>query len=480
MCILLPKKRNKISDYLRLVNSLPLEFVGDAISLSGLTGTRLKCDVIRTYYPFWWKITSGGPRAHYRWNTAIVELNAATGEVFVRETKETILGSAGHALDLKINHFNDEELFTENLKVVLVESDNDCYDHLKRVIKNRWPEVPLEIIEGSLSENSSNIYLFNDTLNEALRKIDDLELGNSIFYFDPLRSVTWNAIENVTKSRMKTPFETRTELLIFLFTSDWFLGRNDFEALPSSIDENKWSEGERESVLEGDSLFGDTKWRKHVLCEKPIEVKEKILLDIYKRRLSRLFRYVLPMPFNPKENQIFHLILCSNYEAGVNRTKNAYASKTLNPIYRPDNNGAYRKFTFLHPDTIRGISGRRKPLVWKILWKVIKGHEDGLCDCYCRDFKENNHIPEIIHRELEWLRLKGYLEYFEVEDAWQSSLRRYILNWDSVSRKLGVNPPLRLIPLSPDEFTKTEMGRLLGLVKNWKQALAKRQEKKQK
>ncbi len=30
-----------------------LEFVGDAISLSGLTGTKLKSDVIGEYYPFW-------------------------------------------------------------------------------------------------------------------------------------------------------------------------------------------------------------------------------------------------------------------------------------------------------------------------------------------------------------------------------------------------------------------------------------------
>ena len=84
----------RISDYSRWVTSLPLEFVGDAISLSGLTGTRLKCEVIRTYYPFWWKITSGGKRIGYQWNTAIVELNAATGEVYIKETGETLLGSS--------------------------------------------------------------------------------------------------------------------------------------------------------------------------------------------------------------------------------------------------------------------------------------------------------------------------------------------------------------------------------------------------
>ena len=72
----------------------PLEFYGDAISLSGLTGTKLKCDVIGIYYPFWWKITSGGASREYQWPTAIVELNAATGEVYVKDSQETVLGSA--------------------------------------------------------------------------------------------------------------------------------------------------------------------------------------------------------------------------------------------------------------------------------------------------------------------------------------------------------------------------------------------------
>ena len=300
------KKDNKRQQYSRKVTVTPLEFIGDAISLSGLTGTRLKCDVIRTYYPFWWKITSGGKRVNYQLNTAIVELNAATGEVYIKDTGETVLGSAGHALDLKINHFNDEELYTENLKIVLVEEDRGCCNHLKRVIRRRWPEVPLDMIEGPFWENSSNIYLFNDTLEDALLKIDNLELGNAIFYFDPLLSVTWDAIEKVAKSRMETPFETRTELLIFIFTSDWFLGRDGFEVLPRSLDEKTWTEGQRKSVLEADTLFGDQEWRKQVLCEKPIETKAKILLQLYKNKLWRWFRYVLPMPFNPKENQLFH------------------------------------------------------------------------------------------------------------------------------------------------------------------------------
>ena len=41
---------------------MALEFINDAISLSGLTGSKLKSEIISEYYPFWWNITSGGDR----------------------------------------------------------------------------------------------------------------------------------------------------------------------------------------------------------------------------------------------------------------------------------------------------------------------------------------------------------------------------------------------------------------------------------
>lgn len=84
----------------------------------------MKCDVIGIYYPFWWKITSGGKSGEYQKTTSIIELNAASGEVYIKDTHETVLGSAGHALNLKINHLNDDEIRTDNLKVILVEEDS--------------------------------------------------------------------------------------------------------------------------------------------------------------------------------------------------------------------------------------------------------------------------------------------------------------------------------------------------------------------
>lgn len=198
---------------------MPLEFVGDAISLSGLTGTKLKCDMIGLYYSFWWGITSGGPRANHQYPTAIVELNAATGEDYIKETEETVLGSAGHALELKIS----EAPKTESLKIVLVEDHLGCYTHLKNVIKRRWPTVSINEAEGPISSNSSNIYLFNKILSATLQEVQDIELGNALYFFDPLRSVENSTIESVARSRMDSFLQTGTEFIIFVFTSDWFL-----------------------------------------------------------------------------------------------------------------------------------------------------------------------------------------------------------------------------------------------------------------
>lgn len=123
---------------------MSLDFFGDAICLSGLTGTKLKCSVIGNYYSLWWGITSGGPSAIHQYPTAIVELNAATGEDYIENTHETVLGSSGHALELKAKEFPK----TANLKIVLIEDDLSCYNHLENVIRRRWPSISISDAEG--------------------------------------------------------------------------------------------------------------------------------------------------------------------------------------------------------------------------------------------------------------------------------------------------------------------------------------------
>jgi three-Cys-motif partner protein len=428
---------------------MALEFVGDAISLSGLTGSKLKSDVIGDYYPFWWRITSGGVSANHEWGTAIVELDAATGEMYIKETGETILGSAGHALALKCTDPN-----TKNLKVVLVEKDPACYDHLKRVIAKRWKRVDISMAEGPHRLNSSNVYLMNKTLDSALSDIGKIRTGNSLFFFDPLRGVEYETIEKVARERVNTFYKRGTEFIIFVFTSDWFLGRDDFSSLPRSADARRWTADEHDTVLEADALFGDTDWRDRILNDGPVEQREKGFIGLYKTRLHKWFRYVLPLPFNPKADQLFHLILCSNFDAGVRATRSFYSGKTGNPKYSPDNRAAFDRFRRLHPGIFAGLKSTRKPAQWRILWKTIVNHEEGLCDSMCSDFEKIQPIPELRQELLEWLQENGYLVKLDVANAWKLPIQQYELNWPTIKERLGVDPPLPLEPLSSKEIAQ--------------------------
>lgn len=422
---------------------MALESMKDAICLSGLTGSKLKCDVIGEYYPFWWSITSGGQRANYGYPTAIVELDAATGEVYIEDTKETILGSSGHALDLKNSNPN-----TKYLKVILVEKDTDCYLHLRNVIRRRWSTIDIDMTEGPPHLNSSNIYLLNKDLDSALSDTERMRLGNTLFFFDPLRSVEFETIEKVAGRRLDTYYKTGTEFIIFVFTSDWFLGRDDFACLPTTVDKSAWSTDENETVSEADALFGNTEWCSQILNSDPIYERENRLIELYKNRLHKWFRYVLPLPFNPKSNQVFHLILCSNFDTGVRATRNFYSEKTGNPRYSPDNREAFNKFRESHPEVFIGLSRGRRPLQWRILWKTITDHEEGICDCMCGDFEEVEGSPESRQLLLEWLEDNGHLKEFDNDNAWELPVKQYRLNWAIIKKELGVDPPPPLKPLS--------------------------------
>src|SRR3989442_12390901 len=168
-----------------------LGFHADALRLSGPAGTELKARLLGKYYEFWWKITSGGAGKEYKLPTAIVDLNAGSGELYIEETGKTILGSAGHALELKF----DLGYAADALKVVLVEENQECFSHLKNVIRRKWPELSLEEATGPPARNRSRIYLLDLPLEDALGVVESLGLGNSIFFFDPLLHVGWETIE---------------------------------------------------------------------------------------------------------------------------------------------------------------------------------------------------------------------------------------------------------------------------------------------
>jgi hypothetical protein len=292
-------------------------------------------------------------------------------------------------------------------------------------------------------------------LNEALKKLRMIELGNALYFFDPLRSVTFSSLGQVSEERIKTFYKKGTEFFLFLFTSDWFLGRDGFAPLPDINIRKDWTKYEKKTVQEADNLFGNKLWRKYVLNNKAIEERRRIFLKFYRAALHRWFRYVLPMPFIPKKHQLFHLILCSNYEDGVVATKYSfYAHRTSNPRYSPDNKSAYLRFKALYPKLLKGIKGNEKPIQWKILWKIIKNHEEGICDFACDDLSRLEPDAIKLNSYLKWLSKKSFLMPFRVDNPWDSTIGQYKLNWKKIKERLNVSPPPLLKPVSPEKKNK--------------------------
>ena len=425
-----------------------LEFHGDAICLSGVAGTKLKSDIVGAYYPFWWSITSGGHNADYGYETAIIELHAGTGEIYIKDLDEIILGSAGHALELKSSRLPD----TRRLKIVLVEENRECCDHLKNVIGRRWPNIPVDRIEGPwASDISQYVYLLHRSLDDVLPIVKNMR-GNAIYFFDPLRSIDWEMVEKVAANRISTFYHTGTEFMIFLFTSDWFLGRDEFVPLPKTPGEADWSPEEYASVQQADSLMGDRTWRQEVLPLASLDEREYALVSSYKYRLRDWFRYVLPLPFNPKGRQLYHLIVCSNYDAGVRMTRQFYSMLTENPAYAPDSSAAYKEFKLLHKELLSGLKGSQRPSAWKTLWQTIRQHEDGVCDVNCSDLIEKAGSAENLRNCMDWLEDRGYITATGGTNLWNEPVKQYVLNWPVLTKKLKVEPPAPFQPISSEQL----------------------------
>ncbi len=441
---------------LEAIQGRMLGFHNDAILLSGPSGSQLKTAILKDYYEFWWSVTSGGSRAEHAYSTAIVDLNAATGELHIEDTGETVLGSAGHALELKYR----SNLPTEKLALVLVEDNEECYRRLKDVIRRRWPEVPVKEAEGPTEQNLCGVYLLNSHLEDALPLIEAIRLGNSIFFFDPLLHVEWDVIERVAESRIRKPLQTGTEFVIFVFTSDWFTGR-EYESggrlvpLPASTKSKTWTEEEGESVAAADTLFGDAKWQSKILVNGEQSIRQGRFIDEYRWRLLKWFRWVLPLPFIPKEGQLYHLLLCSNYEAGIRFTRDYFCKYTGNPRYSPGNRTAYERFCQLHPETLTGLSGNQRSVEWKVLWQVIRNCEGGLCDLACTQILRQGALLEVVGA-MEWLEDNGYLTPLQgIPSAWSRNPPRLKLDWQIVGLRLEVNPPDELKPVTPQEVHGT-------------------------
>ena len=424
-----------------------INFRGDAIVLSGVTGTKLKCDILGGYYPTWWGITSGGDGMGHALPTSIVELNSGTGLDFIEDTGDVVLGSSGHALQLKAENPN-----AHTLKVFLVEDDRTCFEHLRNVIRTKWPQIDLAKAEVLGPENTSGVYLINKALAPAMDEIRGIQLGNSLFFFDPLLFTPWSEIERAASMRIRSYYENRTEFIVFLFTTDWFRGRATIPLvpLPRTTNESMWSAEELNSILKMDRLFGGTEWRGKILTDASQDLRVERLVAEYRKRLHKWFRYVRPMPFRPKEGQMYHLFMCTNYERGIGITTSFYNKFTGHPSVRRELSPVYANFRKCHPEAMLDVDGRHKPVPWRFIVEITRDHDEGICDDQCLDLGQIEPDPLGRKDSLEWLEREGYLvEIPSMTSVWKTRPTLYQLNWPIVTKRLGMKPPSPLLPLEP-------------------------------
>ena len=427
---------------------MPLEFIGDAIALSGEYGSKRKTEIISDYYRFWLGVVA---RNQYVKTVNIVEMDAGTGELHFKDTGLTSLGSAGHALELR---YNSVERYVEKLNIVLIEEDSKCRKHMDKVIRQRWKAASLTVKSGRFLHSEDGAVSRFESVNDFLAATyDGAGLGISLFYFDPLLSVDWSLIDQIAKARIVTPYKTGTEFLVFFFTSDWITGRKDpyFHSLPKSKDESKWTKAEKESADIADRAFGCRDWTHTLSSRQPKKEMESELVKLYKSKLRKWFRFVEPLPFVPKTGQIYHVFCCSNYDVGMGVVRSIY-KKYMQPYgLKISNANAYKQFRKHHIDLASQYSGRNKPPAWRILWHVMRNCPDGLCDGECANLQNIAGGSTELEDTLKWLKANKYLKQIKAEEwPWNSvEFPVFVINWDTVRSKLDIERPDPPIPLEP-------------------------------
>jgi hypothetical protein len=87
-----------------------------------------------------------------------------------------------------------------------------------------------------------------------------------------------------------------------------------------------------------------------------------------------------------------------------------------------------------------------------VLWKIIVGHEDGVCDRKCWDLNKLDNDVNKIQESLDWLSLQGYLDASPSSDHWAEHNPQYVLNWNTVKAKLAVTQPKEFQPVSQEQI----------------------------
>ncbi len=333
-----------------------------------------------------------------------------------------------------------------------MEKDEKCIEHLKNTIKRRFPTAKINDDPSCIEDDIHQCVLIRRNVNEAIDTINSMDIkGLTIYFFDPLLSIDMAPLRSVYERRIKTPFFTGVEFIIFFFTSDWIYGRENFQRLPNNLNLDTWNSEEQQTVNSLINVLGDNLWLKSILTNEDPAVRMRKLINEYRERLLKMFRIVVPMPFVPKNKQTYHLIFCTNYFAGANIITRFYKNATNNE-WSPDHKIYYKKFRKLHESEVNLPDSNKRPLEWRILWRIIRNYRFGKFDDYCRDLRKLERNSAKFFRILKWILKKGYIKRYIFFEEETRSKPRYELNWLIITKDLGLEEPPSLNPLKEENF----------------------------
>ncbi len=307
----------------------------------------------------------------------------------------------------------------------------------------------------------TSIWLFKSVDNFLSVTGGGITLDRVLFLFDPLLAPDFYLIQQVASRRIRVPFQKGTEFLVFFFTSDWIRGRRNFAPLPRTRNESIWTDAELETANQADLVFGDRTWLDITTQSLNEDQMQSSLLSTYRLKLYEWFRFVLPVPFQPKPNQNYHLLCCSNYEVGINVIKSNWSH--LVSMHRgilskagisEHANSIYNHFKSKYPEIVAGRpQGTQKPPEWRILWTLIKKYVDGTgdsLDSVLLEIVESNSDLDSI---LGWLASEGFIFPLE-EIPWSWSgihpIIRYHADYAKLNDILQLAPPISMSPLTSD------------------------------
>lgn len=406
--------------------------------------TKEKLDALNYYYNLWFYIVKSQ-------KCYIIDCNAGTGYVEIRNQDKKILGSS--LLGLKL--FNDDK--RKNLTLFLVEKVQNNYDLLKKNISEyiQNNKIPAKL--------DNNIILYNSDWSTAIEDIiNKTHDGIRLFFLDPyaIKSLPWDKLLQLIK-KGKSEYGYKESGIEILVNWAWHAIRRKLGKYYSYKDlksKNKDLSAPKEMKIL-DDFFGQVKWKKiaddypnnifKINREDKIEELRDKLMKAYIKDFFKYFRYVkIHSVYSRKKGKKNHfqvrgkvkyfLIFATNYQPALKiidkkfkeyrdrkvfftlpRTQQNLIKYIPNPLKEVK---LKKKIKITINDKIKNLENEigkklyhKTKDVIKYLYKR-KHYDYGAFDfalCNAFDIDENTYIPFMIEHKILGVRVKKAWKGYE-------------------------------------------------------------------